>query len=44
MGIVSTPSNKFKIDNLIALADEALYQAKNEGKNKIVVKEWNDSP
>ncbi|HHF7372676.1 GGDEF domain-containing protein [Legionella bozemanae] len=40
MGIVSTQGNyKFQIDNLIALADKALYQAKNEGKNSMVIKE-----
>ncbi|WP_259331451.1 hypothetical protein [Legionella bozemanae] len=40
MGIVSTQGNyKFQIDNLIALADKALYQAKNEGKNRMVIKE-----
>lgn len=39
MGIISTSNYKFKIDNLIALADEALYQAKNEGKNKMIIKE-----
>ncbi|OEH46370.1 putative diguanylate cyclase AdrA [Legionella parisiensis] len=40
MGIVSTQANyKFHVDNLIALADKALYQAKNEGKNRIVIKE-----
>ncbi|QLZ68417.1 GGDEF domain-containing protein [Legionella sp. PC1000] len=40
MGIVSTQGNyKLQIDTLIALADKALYQAKNEGKNRMVIKE-----
>ena len=39
MGIVSIQFNhESKIENLVTCADEALYQAKKEGKNKMIIK------
>ncbi|WP_284498331.1 GGDEF domain-containing protein [Legionella maioricensis] len=40
MGIVHLPwEEKFDLHQVITIVDQALYQAKNHGKNKIVVKE-----
>lgn len=38
MGLISLiPTEKTKLETLYMKCDQALYQAKNEGKNKIIV-------
>jgi diguanylate cyclase (GGDEF)-like protein len=37
LGVYSSPANGQKVDEIINLTDAALYRAKKEGKNKVVV-------
>ncbi|MGH8370617.1 MAG: GGDEF domain-containing protein, partial [Gammaproteobacteria bacterium] len=36
-GIAGAPPNNYDVDTLIAAADEKLYQAKSEGRNRVCV-------
>jgi diguanylate cyclase (GGDEF)-like protein len=35
---VVTPSTELSLDELVAVADEALYEAKQTGRNKVEIK------
>lgn len=37
IGVSSLTENIYDVDDLLKIADKALYQAKGEGKNKVVV-------
>lgn len=44
IGVASYPEQGLQLDSLIAMADEALYKAKNQGRNKIVISDLTDKP
>jgi PleD family two-component response regulator len=42
MGVAAYPDNGFSMERLLSIADKALYQAKNMGRDHIAVAPIND--